>query len=176
VQISWSHRLRFLVCLIHHLPLLGYEHPITFNWYQSRDSYLWQIKPIPLAICVYRLIGSVRLHRLVSYLVREGMDSLGPPPRFDGTGFQWWKILIESHLLAKGLNVWRVTCEGMKNNGHQGKQFDAIAKCVILSALEDNVFNRVFSCKNAKDLWMAIKENHEGTKGCCQWKISCSHW
>jgi len=52
----------------------------------------------------------------------------------------------------------------MKNNGHREKQFDAIAKCVILSALEDNVFNRVFSCKNAKDLWMAIKENHEGTK------------
>ena len=30
MQISWSLRLRFLVCLIHPLPLLGYEHPISF--------------------------------------------------------------------------------------------------------------------------------------------------
>src|SRR6185295_13713365 len=92
------------------------------------------------------------------------MDSLGPPPRFDGTGFQRWKILMQSHLQAKGLNVWRVTSEGMKNKGQQEKQFDAIAKCAILSSLGDTVFNRVFACENAKDLWKTISENHEGTK------------
>ena len=79
------------------------------------------------------------------------MDFLGPPPRFDGTGFQRWKILMESHLQAKGLNVWRVTSEGMKNKGQQEKQFDAIAKCAILSSLGDTVFNRVFAYINAKD-------------------------
>ena len=26
------------------------------------------------------------------------------------------------------------------------------------------MFNRVFACENAKDLWKAISENHEGTK------------
>ena len=71
---------------------------------------------------------------------------------------------MESHLQAKGLNVWRVTSEGMKNKGQQEKQFDAIAKCVILSSLDDKIFNRVFACENAKDLWKTIKENHEGTK------------
>ena len=30
MQISWSLRLRFLVCLIHPLPFLVYEHPIPF--------------------------------------------------------------------------------------------------------------------------------------------------
>ena len=68
------------------------------------------------------------------------------------------------YLQAKGLNVWRVTSEGMKNKCQQEKQFDAIAKCDILSSLGDNVFNRVFACKNAKDLWKAISENYEGTK------------
>ena len=92
------------------------------------------------------------------------MDSLGPPPRFDGTGFQQWKILFQSHLQAKGLNVWRVTSEGMKNKGQQEKQFDAIAKCVILSSLENKIFNRVFACENAKEIWKTIIENYEGTK------------
>ena len=71
---------------------------------------------------------------------------------------------MQSYLQAKGLNIWRVTSEGMKNKGQQEKQFDAIAKCVILSSLEDKIFNRVFACENAKDLWKTIKENHEGTK------------
>ena len=80
------------------------------------------------------------------------MNYLGPPPRFDGMGFQRWKVLMQSHLQAKGLNVWRVTSEGVKNNGQQEKQFDAIAKCVILSSLEDNIFNHVFAYENAKEL------------------------
>ena len=54
--------------------------------------------------------------------------------------------------------------EGVKNNGQQEKQYDAITKCVILSSLENNVFNRVFGCKNTKDLWQTINEIHEGTK------------
>ena len=71
---------------------------------------------------------------------------------------------MESQIQVKSLNIWRVTCEGMKNNGHHEKQFDAIAKYVILCSLEDNVFNHVFSCENAKELWKATKGNHEGTK------------
>ena len=102
------------------------------------------------------------------------MDSLGPPPRFDGTGFQRWKILMQSHLQAKGLNVWRITNEGMKGNSQQEKQYDAIAKCAILNSLGDNVFNRVFACKNAKDLWKTISENHEGTKYVANRKIMFS--
>ena len=94
----------------------------------------------------------------------EGMDSLGPPPRFDGTGFQRQKILMQSHLQAKGLNVWRVTSEGMKGKSQQERQYDAIAKCAILSSLGENVFNRVFACENDNVLLKTISENHEGTK------------
>ena len=92
------------------------------------------------------------------------MDSLGSPPHFVGTGFQRWKILMQSHLQAKGLNVWRVTSEGTKNNSQQEKQYDAIAKCAILNSLGENVFNCVFACEHTNVLWKTISENHEDTK------------
>ena len=57
---------------------------------------------------------------------------------------------MQSHLQPKGLNVWRVTSEGMKDNSQQERQYDAIAKCAILSSLGDTVFNRVFAYENAK--------------------------
>ena len=92
------------------------------------------------------------------------MDPFRPAPRFDGAGFQRWKILMIVHLQATGLNVWRVVSEGVKNNSHQEKQYDVTAKCIIFSSLSDNVFNRVYSCENAKKLWQTIIENHEGTE------------
>ena len=92
------------------------------------------------------------------------MDPFIPAPWFDGTGFQRWKILMQAHLQATGLNVWRVVSESIKNNGHQEKQYDVSAKCVILFSLNDNVFNHVYSCENAKEQWKTIIENHEGTE------------
>ena len=61
----------------------------------------------------------------------------------------------------------RVKClesEGVKNNGQQEKQYDVTAKCIILSSLSDNVFNRIYSCANVKELWKTIIENHAGTE------------
>ena len=92
------------------------------------------------------------------------MDLFRPAPRFDGTGFQRWKVLMQTHLQATRLNIWRVVSEGIKNNSHQEKQYDVTAKCTILSSLSDNVFNHVYSCENAKNLWQTIIENHEGTE------------
>ena len=60
--------------------------------------------------------------------------------------------------------VSRVVSEGLKNNGQQEKQYDVTAKCIIMSSLSDNVFNRVYSCENAKKLWQTIIENHESTE------------
>ena len=79
------------------------------------------------------------------------MDPFRPAPWFDGTGFQRWKVLMQAHLQATGLNVWRVVSEGVKNNGQQEKQYDVTAKCIILSSLSDNVFNRVY-CHTLKFL------------------------
>jgi hypothetical protein len=70
--------------------------------------------------------------------------------------------------LAWGVNfastVWRVTDEGMKNGTKKEKQFDVIAKSIISSSLDVGVFNRVFTCQNAHELWKTIKEQNEGSK------------
>ena len=71
---------------------------------------------------------------------------------------------MQAHLQARGLNVWRVTKVGKKNETKSERQYDAIAKSSILSALCDSVFNRVYACEDAHKLWTQIVENHEGTK------------
>jgi hypothetical protein len=66
----------------------------------------------------------------------KGVDTLGLAPHFDGTGYPRWKVLMEAYLQARDLDVWRVTDEGMKNGTRNEKQFDVIAKSIILSSLD----------------------------------------
>ena len=93
----------------------------------------------------------------------EGM-STDRAPFFDGTGFPRWKVLMQAHLQARGLDVWCVTEVGKKNETKAERQYDAIAKSILLSALCDSVFNHVYACEDAHKLWTQIVENHEGTK------------
>jgi hypothetical protein len=94
----------------------------------------------------------------------KGVDTLGLAPHFDGTGYPRWKVLMEAYLQSKDLDVWRVTDEGMKNGTKKEKQFVMIAKSIILSSLDVGVFNRVFTCENAHELWKTIMEKNEGSK------------
>ncbi|OEL15669.1 hypothetical protein BAE44_0023312 [Dichanthelium oligosanthes] len=41
---------------------------------------------------------------------------IGASPCFDGMGFSPWKVLMQEHLQAKGLDVWRVTKKDKKND------------------------------------------------------------
>jgi hypothetical protein len=52
----------------------------------------------------------------------------------------------------------------MRNGTKKEKQFDVIAKSIILSSLDVGVFNRVFTCEIAYELWKTIKEENEGSK------------
>jgi hypothetical protein len=63
----------------------------------------------------------------------KGVDTLGLAPHFSGTGYPRWKVLMEAYLKAKDLDVLRVTDEGMRNGTKKEKQFDVIAKIIILS-------------------------------------------
>jgi hypothetical protein len=83
----------------------------------------------------------------------KGVDTLGLAPHFDGTGYPRWKVLMEAYLQAKGLDVRRFTNEGMRNGTKKEEQFDVIVKSIILSSLDVGVFNRVFNCENAHELW-----------------------
>jgi hypothetical protein len=94
----------------------------------------------------------------------KGVDTIGLAPHFDGSGYSRWKVLMDTYLQAKDLDVWRVTDEGMKNGTRKEKQFDVTAKSIILSSLDVGVFNRVFTCENAHELRKTIKEQNEGSK------------
>jgi hypothetical protein len=93
----------------------------------------------------------------------KGVATLGLAPHFEGMGYPRWKVLMEVYLQARDLDVWRVTNEG-RNGTKKEKQFDVIANSIILSSLDVGVFNRVFTCENAHELWKTIKEQNEGSK------------
>jgi hypothetical protein len=80
---------------------------------------------------------------------------------------------MEANLQAKDLDVWRVTNEGMRNGTKKEKQFDVIAKSIILSSLDVGVFNRVFNCENTHELWKTIKEQNEGSKEVANERYGC---
>jgi hypothetical protein len=77
----------------------------------------------------------------------KGVDTLGLAPHFDGTGYPRWKVVMEAYLQAKDLDVWRITDEGMKNGTKKEKQFDVIAKSIILSSLDLGVSIEVLIVK-----------------------------
>jgi hypothetical protein len=80
---------------------------------------------------------------------------------------------MEAYLQARDLVVWRVTDVRMRNGTKKEKQFDVIAKIIIFSSLDVGVLNRVFNCKNAHELWKAIKEQNEGSKEVANERYGC---
>jgi hypothetical protein len=100
----------------------------------------------------------------------KGVDTLGLAPDFDGTGYPRWKVLMEAYLQAKDLDVWRVTDEGMKNGTKKEKQFDVIAKSIILSSQNVGVFNRVFNCTKFGVLVVRHKISSNFGIHCFPWK------
>jgi hypothetical protein len=103
----------------------------------------------------------------------RGVKTLGLAPHFDGTGYPRWKVLMKAYLQAKDLDVWRVTDESMRNGTKKEKQFDMIAKSIILSSLDVAIFNRVFNCENVHEMWKTIKEQKEGSKEVANERYGC---
>jgi hypothetical protein len=52
------------------VPLLGYQHPIPYKWYQSWDSLPSQGNTNSIGNCENHPIGTVRLHRIVSCYIK----------------------------------------------------------------------------------------------------------
>jgi hypothetical protein len=48
-----------------------------------------------------------------------------------------------------------------------------IAKIIILSSLDVGVFNRVFNCENAHELWKTIQVQNEGSKEVANERYGC---
>jgi hypothetical protein len=120
--------------------------------------------PILLANCENRLIGKVRLHRLVELAHRGRYGSFRNGSTVRWHGLPMLKGFHASFSPSNGPKYLESCSEGMKNNGHKERQYDVIAKSIILSFISDGVFNRVFACKNSFELWKTINENHGSTK------------
>jgi hypothetical protein len=48
-----------------------------------------------------------------------------------------------------------------------------IAKSIILSSLDVGVFNTVFNCEDAHELWKTIKEQNEGSEEVANERCGC---
>ena len=94
------------------------------------------------------------------------------PPQFDGTNFLYYKARMACHLEAVDLGVWRVTRDGMKpiknpekptKSDEKEMHFNARAKNCLFESFSMDVFNQVFTLNTAHEIWLKLKELHDGT-------------
>jgi hypothetical protein len=97
----------------------------------------------------------------------------GPPIRFYGDDFPYWKICIKAYLEVIDIGVYMATTQGFPEprdpTNLAGEEFNyekwnAKTKNTHFRSLCKDVFNRVRNHRNAHDLWMEICVVHDGTK------------
>jgi hypothetical protein len=94
------------------------------------------------------------------------------PPHFDVTNFPYYSTRMACYLEVVDLGVWRVTCEGMKPPKNPEKltasdekeiHLNARTKNCLYESLSIDIFNQVFTLKNANDIWLKLHELHDST-------------
>ena len=72
---------------------------------------------------------------------------------------------MSCYVQVRGLDIWRVTEEGMKPRiTNNERQLDGLAKSILLSSICIDAFNRIYSLTNAHNIWNSLIEIHEDTK------------
>ncbi|GJR61627.1 hypothetical protein Tco_1503789 [Tanacetum coccineum] len=110
-------------------------------------------------------------------------QSMQRPPLFESDGFIYWKNRFETYVKSKDLDLWHVITYGdfspVQNNPETkkdkivpfDKQSDDLkrklaknneAKMVIYNALPRKVYERIFMCKTAKEIWDTLLITHQG--------------
>jgi hypothetical protein len=101
------------------------------------------------------------------------------PPHFDDTNFPYYSARMACYLEVVDLGVWRVTREGMKPPKNPEKpttseekdiHLNARAKNCLYESFSMNIFNQVFTLKNANEIWINLHELHDGTSNVCEQK------
>ncbi|XP_043692777.1 uncharacterized protein LOC122643194 [Telopea speciosissima] len=91
-------------------------------------------------------------------------------PQFDGTGYGFWRIRMDTYLKSLGYGVWMSVKNGYKipigdiTDTVELKKYenDSKAKNALLSALVSTKFARVVGCETAKEVWDKLQNVHEG--------------
>ncbi|KAL5576060.1 hypothetical protein UlMin_017759 [Ulmus minor] len=118
-------------------------------------------------------------------------NSTTRPPLFNGNNYGYWKARIIIFLQSMEYELWEVIEKGpyIPMNKVEGslveksksewndidkKQISINAKAmnILFCALSMEEFNRIRSCKTAKDIWNTLEVTHEGTNQVKESKIS----
>lgn len=79
--------------------------------------------------------------------------------KLSASNYSTWKTVIKSHLIGKEL--WDYI-ESVKNESDEDAIHNEKAKAIIYLAMETPQIAATGVCETAHDLWVKIKENHEG--------------
>nr|GLL21413.1 uncharacterized protein LOC113766746 [Ipomoea trifida] len=101
-----------------------------------------------------------------------GDSFLSKPPVFTGENYHAWSVKMETYLEAHGpwemLEIDEVpalpedpTIAQMREYREEKKKMNK-AKTCIHSALTDEVFTKIMTCKTVKQAWILLKNEYEG--------------
>nr|GEU69765.1 zf-CCHC domain-containing protein/DUF4219 domain-containing protein/UBN2 domain-containing protein [Tanacetum cinerariifolium] len=119
---------------------------------------------------------------MVSDKYLEG-QSMQRPPLFESDHFIYWKNIFETYVKAKDLDLWHIILNGdflplakdevtqILEVVHFEEQSDDLknklvknnkAKMVLYNDLPKKEYERIFMCKQAKDIWKSLLITHQG--------------
>ncbi|MQL96227.1 hypothetical protein Taro_028900 [Colocasia esculenta] len=100
-------------------------------------------------------------------------QSINRPPLFDGKDCNYWKTRMKFFLQGLDYELWTIIEDGdlivlnSKENWTDGDKKmmsqNNKAKSILCCSLSKNEFNRISTCKSAKEMWDKLKFTYEGT-------------
>lgn len=110
--------------------------------------------------------------------IREGA-SVYRPPLLDGTNYAYWKARMSAFIRSIDESAWESIEEGwsrpcddkgkiiLKSNWTDSERteagFNSKALNAIFSAVDINVFKLISTCRTAREAWLILETNFEGT-------------
>lgn len=96
-----------------------------------------------------------------------------PIPEFNGAKYEYWSIRMKTLLIGKGLwNIvvtsytepvdWSILNEAARKAKEEDQKKNSLALSHIQSALAENLFPRIASCRTALEAWKALKDAYQG--------------
>jgi hypothetical protein len=98
---------------------------------------------------------------------------LGKPPVFDGEDYSMWSDKMRHHLTSLHKSIWdiieygaQVPKEGDKDYDSEEVEqiwhFNSQATTILLASLSRDGYNKVQGLKSVKEIWVVLKNAHEG--------------
>ncbi|XP_070013070.1 uncharacterized protein [Nicotiana sylvestris] len=104
----------------------------------------------------------------------EDGQSTYRPPRFNGQYYDWWKTRMYDFIMAEDLELWDIICDGRReysDTDRKAVEKNYRAKKILMCGIGPDEYIRVSACDTAKEIWEALKTEHEGTTQVKQSKI-----